>query len=149
MKKSNFINNDNKFDVKCIQQVVSLLEQFKMDECKETCPKEFIKEVVCSQKLFVETSKESIVYLFLRISSLNDFITSLLNELQIPINTRTIGKLCFVNFVHVTQTVLMFIICCVSISCRMKKVFILRWNRKKNKSSIFPRKMFFEENFYF
>lgn len=96
------ITNCLSFDLNCIRQVLSLLDQYdEMNNVytKETIPEEFIKEIVCSQKLFVESSKESIICLFLRVHSFSKFITSLLHELRVPINTRTIGKLfsCFVK----------------------------------------------------
>lgn len=87
------VTNCTTFDRNCVDQVVALLDQYKRLACKETSPEEFVKEVVCSQKLFVETPKESIVYLFLKICSFDKFITSLLDEVHIPINAKTIGKL--------------------------------------------------------
>lgn len=80
------------FDKDCVHEVLSLLEQYLSENSKEKSPEEFVKEFVCSQKLFVETQKELIVYFFLKICYFYKFISSVLDEVRTPVNNKTIGK---------------------------------------------------------
>lgn len=104
--ENNKISTSTTFDLVSIQQLVSLLDQYQNSR-DEKAPEEFIKESVCSQQLFIEYSKEIIVYLFLKICNFKKFITTLLEEANIPINTHTIGKvLSFISHLNITTQML-------------------------------------------